>query len=145
MSNKNRTAGEGTEPTTGATEVAATPNVMPNYTLVYRREHPGARCSYGIQGVSGIVVFDEGLFADGKPPATIVLSCELAQPKPDNKALKAELAAQKAIEKAAKQKAKIEAAQAKAVERQAKADAALAAAKAKVEAAAAAAAAKASQ
>ena len=51
-----------------------------NHTLTYRRTHPGNRASYGIAGVAGIVVFDLKLFADGKPPATVVLDCALAQP-----------------------------------------------------------------
>src|SRR4051794_23618843 len=51
-----------------------------NHTLTYRRTHPNDRCSYGIAGVPGIVVFDVKLFADGKPPKTIVLDCALALP-----------------------------------------------------------------
>ena len=110
----------------------------PNFTLTYRRNHPGNRCSYGIAGNSGIVVFDEGLFAPGvTPPATIVLDCEMVQPKADNKELKAQQAAAKLAEKAAKAQARIEEAQRKAAERKAKADEALAKAKAKVDAAAA--------
>ena len=52
--------------------------------LQFRRYHPGAgalgRCSYGLPGVPGIVVFDVGLFADGKPPATITVDCPMAEP-----------------------------------------------------------------
>jgi hypothetical protein len=51
-----------------------------NHTLTYRKNHPGNRCSFGIPGVPGIVVFDLKLFANGKPPATIVLDCDLALP-----------------------------------------------------------------
>lgn len=54
--------------------------------LTFRRLHPGGgplgRCSYGVAGVSGIVVFDMGLFPGGVAPATITLSCELAEPQP---------------------------------------------------------------
>lgn len=53
-------------------------------TLSFRRNHPGGgplgRCSYGVAGVPGIVVFDLGLFPGGVAPATITLDCELAQP-----------------------------------------------------------------
>jgi hypothetical protein len=48
-----------------------------NSTLYYRRAHPGGgvlgRCSYGIPGVAGIVVFDVALFLPGQPPATLTL------------------------------------------------------------------------
>lgn len=48
-----------------------------NSTLTYRRAHPGGgtlgRCSYGIPGVAGIVVFDVALFLPGTPPATLTL------------------------------------------------------------------------
>lgn len=54
-------------------------------TLTFRRNHPGGgplgRCSYGVAGVPGIVVFDLGLFPGGVAPATITLDCELAQPQ----------------------------------------------------------------
>jgi hypothetical protein len=56
------------------------PMVATNHTLTYRKVHPQGRCSYGVAGVAGIVVFDLKLFADGKPPATIVLDCALALP-----------------------------------------------------------------
>lgn len=132
------------EATTETPATEATPVAVPqsNFVLTYRREHPGARCSYGIAGNPGIVVFDEGLFAGfGQPgfqaPATITLSCEMVPIKVDNKTAKAEAAAQKLIEKAEKAKARIAAAEAKATERKAKAEAALAAARAKVDAAAA--------
>jgi len=53
-------------------------------TITFRRLHPGGgplgRCSYGVAGVSGIVVFDMGLFPGGIAPTTITLSCELSQP-----------------------------------------------------------------
>lgn len=52
--------------------------------LQFRRLHPGGgplgRCSYGLPGVPGIVVFDVALFADGKPPATLELNVPMAQP-----------------------------------------------------------------
>lgn len=129
---KNKTATESTGETPTAVATPAT-----NNTLVYRRDHPGNRCSYGIAGVSGIVVFDKGLFLDGVAPPTIEMDCALALPKADNKQAKAEAQAAKLAEKAQKAADKLAAQQAKAAERQAKADAALAAAKAKVEAAAA--------
>ena len=53
-------------------------------TLHFRRFHPGGgvlgRCSYGIPGVPGIIVFDMGMFPDGKAPATLVLNYTMAQP-----------------------------------------------------------------
>jgi hypothetical protein len=49
-------------------------------TLTYRKSHPKDRCSYGVAGVAGIVVFDTRLFADGKPPKTITVSCNLTSP-----------------------------------------------------------------
>lgn len=70
--------------TAPAQPVAPTPEqpVAPasNHTLTYRKNHPNGRCSYGIAGVAGIVVFDLKLFADGKPPATLTLDCALALP-----------------------------------------------------------------
>ena len=51
-----------------------------NNTLTYRKDHPNDRCSFGIPGVPGIVVFDNRLFAGGKPPKTIVVDCGLATP-----------------------------------------------------------------
>ena len=121
------------------TEVQATPAAGPNYTVTYRRDHPGGgalgRCSYGIPGVSGIIVFDKSLFIDGVQPQSITMSCEFVQPKADNKTAKAEAKLAKEAERAQKAQARIEAQAAKAAERQAKADKALADAKAKVEAA----------
>lgn len=115
------------------------PVAGPNYRLEYRRDHPGGgalgRCSYGIAGVSGIVVFDKSLFVGGVAPASITCDCEFVQPKLDAKQAKVEAAAVKAADRAAKQQARLEAQTAKAVERQAKADAKLAEAKAKIEAA----------
>lgn len=70
-----------TEGTTTAAPAPQQPTTQgSNYTLTYRRAHPNKRCSYGVAGVAGIVVFDLGIFADGKPPATIVLDCLLAVP-----------------------------------------------------------------
>lgn len=114
---------------------------QPNHVIMYRRDHPGGgalgRCSYGIAGVPGIVVFDKSLFPDGVPPASITLDCVVVSPRTRVVTAKAELQAQKAIERAQKAQARIDAAAAKAAERQAKADKALADAKARVEAAAA--------
>lgn len=54
--------------------------------LHYRRAHPGGgtlgRCSYGIPGVPGIVVFDVGMFVGGIAPATITLPFAMAVPSP---------------------------------------------------------------
>lgn len=53
-------------------------------TLTFRRFHPGGgplgRCSYGLPGVAGIVVFDVGLFPGGEVPSTITVDCTLAEP-----------------------------------------------------------------
>lgn len=66
--------------------VAAAPLAIGNHTLHYRRAHPGGgvlgRCSYGVPGVAGIVVFDVALFLPGAPPATITLNVALATPTP---------------------------------------------------------------
>ena len=51
-----------------------------NKMLTYRKNHPNNRCSYGVEGVSGIVVFDMKLFAGGKPPKSITLDCDLVAP-----------------------------------------------------------------
>ncbi len=135
MAKNNGNKAEQVEVNTGSTEAAAPQTAEgTNHVLTYRRDHPQNRCSYGISGVSGIVVFDKGMFLDGNPPATITLDCMLAMPKPDQKAAKAEAQAQRAIERAAKAEAKIEAAKAKAEEKAAKAKAALEAAIAKAEA-----------
>lgn len=77
---------------TGITAVPAveTPaNPVPEVVasvLQFRRFHPGGgplgRCSYGIAGVPGIVVFDMGLFAGGIAPQTITINVELAKPMP---------------------------------------------------------------
>jgi hypothetical protein len=106
--------------------------------LVYRREHPGNRCSYGIAGNKGIVVFDKGLFAGGPEvdaPPTITLDCEMVPVKADQKEEKARKAADKAADKLAKAQAKIEKAQATAAAKADKAKAALAKAQDKVAAA----------
>lgn len=129
---------EAAAPAQGATTPVPVPE--PNFTVLYRREHPGARCSYGIPGNPGIIVFDEGLFAGyGKPgfqaPASITLSCEMVLPKADNRTAKAEAQAAKLAERAAKAQARIEAAAKKAEEKKQKAEAALAAAKARIDAA----------
>jgi len=124
-----------------AAQVAETPAVVaapvpePNYTIVYRREHPQNRCSYGISGVSGIIVFDKSLFAGGVPPETITMDVEMALPKGDAKAAREAQAAQRLIDKAAKAQARIDALATAAKAKQEKADKALADAKARVEAA----------
>lgn len=130
-------------PAPAATPAAA---AVANFVLTFRRNHPGNRCSYGIPGNSGIVVFDRGLVAGTVPttsesdlggmPATITMDVELVAPKADNKTAKVEEAARKAQEKADKAAAKAAAAQAKIAERAAKAAEALAKAQAKVAAAA---------
>lgn len=133
-------------PAQAETPVAAsTPTVQPNFTLVYRRDHPQNRSSYGIAGNPGIVVFDKGLFAGGVAPETITLSCEMVQPKPDVKAAKAEAAAAKLQERARKAEERIKAAQAKAEERKLKAEEAAKKAQERVAAAQAAAASKVAQ
>lgn len=118
--------------------VVEAPAPQPNYTVMYRRDHPGGgalgRCSFGINGVSGIIVFDKALFA-GAVPSIITMDCEFVQPKPDAKEAKAQAQAVKLAQKAEAAKLKLEQQSAKAAERQAKADKALADAKAKVEAA----------
>lgn len=118
-----------------------------NFVLTFRRNHPGNRCSYGIAGNSGIVVFDRGLVAGTVPttsnedlggmPATITLDAEMVEPKAVAKADKAEAQAAKAKEKADKAAAKVAAAEAKAAAKVAKAQEAAAKAQAKVAAAAA--------
>jgi hypothetical protein len=120
-------------------------NIFPNYMLTFRRNHPGNRCSYGIAGNSGIVVFDRGLVAGTVPttsesdlggmPAEITLNTLLVSPKSDSKVDKAAAAAAKAQEKADKAAKRAADAQAKIAEKAAKAAAALAAAQAKVAAA----------
>lgn len=122
------------EGTAANVESAAPGTVGPNFVLTYRRDHPGDRCSYGIAGNAGIVVFDKGLFKDGVAPPTITLDCEMVPVKADNKTAKAEAAAAKLAEKAAKAQAKIEAATARAAEKAVKAQEAAAKAQAKAEA-----------
>lgn len=67
-----------------AVQVAQATPVQGSYTLHYRRQHPGGgalgRCSYGVPGVAGIVVFDMALFAGAVAPATITLNVALAAP-----------------------------------------------------------------
>ena len=62
-----------TAPVAATAQAPATeqPVVATNHTLTYRKNHPNGRCSYGVAGVPGIVVFDLKQYADGKPPATI--------------------------------------------------------------------------
>lgn len=115
-------------------EVGTVAQTSTNRVLTYRRNHPQNRCSYGIAGVSGIVVFDLGLFANGAPPPTITVDVDLALPKAVPEKLdKAQSAAARAAEKATKAAERLAAQTAKAAERQAKADLALAKAKEKAE------------
>ena len=134
MSKKNNAAAtESTENTavdTADQHRRASDPVPPNFTLHWRKDHPKNRCSYGVAGVTGIVVFDKNLFA-GEPPLTITVDVELAQPKPDGKAAKAEAAAAKAAEKLAKAEERRIAAELKAAEKAEKATKALAAAQAR--------------
>lgn len=69
--------------------VVPTPTPISGSVLHYRRAHPGGgplgRCSYGVPGVAGIVVFDVALFLPGAPPATLTLAgVTLATPTPRN-------------------------------------------------------------
>lgn len=107
-----------------------------NFTLTYRRDHPGDRCSYGIAGNSGIVVFDKGLFAGGVAPATIVLDCEMVPVKADSKAERETKKAAAAEERAKKAQERIAAAEARAEAKKVKAAEALEKAQAKLKAAA---------
>lgn len=142
--NRNNESVENAAPETTSTETAA-PVATVNFVLTFRRTHPKDRASYGVDGNSGIVVFDQNLMnggdsADFKWPATITLDAALVPVKADSKTSKAEIQAAKAAEREAKAKAKLEAAQAKIAEREAKAKAKLEAAQAKLAAAQAAAA-----
>jgi len=73
---------------TTVTATPATPANTPAAVTVlhYRRAHPGGgplgRCSDGIPGVHGIVVFDLGMFVGGVAPATITLPFAMATPAP---------------------------------------------------------------
>lgn len=69
-----------TQPTTAPTAPVAPQPPTTNHTLTYRRQHPGNRCSYGIDGVPGLVGFHMSMFADGKAPATITVDVALALP-----------------------------------------------------------------
>lgn len=122
-------------PVTEQAAAVETPVAGPNYRIDYRRDHPGNRCSYGIAGVSGIVVFDKGLFAGGIAPASISFDCEMAQPKLDNKTAKAEAAAAKLAAKAQAAAEKLKAQQVKIEEKARKAQEALEKAKARIAAA----------
>lgn len=131
-----QTESQAAAPAEQATEQAAAPaQAGPNFAIVYRRDHPGDRCSYGIVGNPGIIVFDKGLFKDGVAPPHITLDCEMVAPREDNKTLKAEAQVAKLAERARKAQEKIEEATRKAEEKKAKAEKMLADAKAKVDAA----------
>jgi hypothetical protein len=112
-----------------------------NFVLNYRRDHPKNRMSYGIDGVSGIVVIDKNLVAGADapgwvPPPTIVVSIELVPPKSVTRVSKDAEKAAKAAERAAKAEEKLKAQQAKAEEKKLKAQAMLEKAQARVKAAA---------
>ena len=117
------------------TDSAAVMAPAPNFVLTYRTEHPKNRCSYGVAGVSGIVVFDRNLFATDTPPATITLDFELKQPQVKSSTAKAEAAAARLAEKAAKAQERLDKAAAKLAEKQAKAQEAADKAQAKLDAA----------
>lgn len=120
------------EPVVADAPVAESTNV--NYTLTYRRDHPGDRCSYGIQGVPGLVVVDKGLFLDPtNVPQTITLNVALASPRADKKTSKDAEKEAKAAERAARLTEKANKAKEKAAEREKKAQEALAKAQAKAE------------
>lgn len=90
-----------------------------NNVLVYRRDHPGNRSSYGVAGVPGLVVIHHSLFAgfgtEGfVPPTQIEVSCALSEPRADKRsekaaerAAKADERAKKAIERAELQRKKL--------------------------------------
>lgn len=70
----------------GRSKIEAGSEAQPVQAVMqFRRLHPGGgplgRCSYGFPGVPGIVVFDVALFANGVPPATIVVNFAAAQPQ----------------------------------------------------------------
>lgn len=135
-----------------ATGVTTTPPVV-NLTLTYKRTHPKNRASYGISGVSGLVVVDLNLLqlAEGFPnpvpvttepvvglPTTITVDIPLKTPQLAGdaaKTAKAEAKAAAAAAKAQKAQERAAATAAKAAERQAKAEAALQRAKAQAESA----------
>src|SRR6188768_249876 len=121
---------------TEVTEAPVSEASSVNHTLTFRRTHPKNRCSYGIAGNAGIVVFDIALLAlasGASLPPTITVDVPLALPKlagDEAKAAKAQERAAKAEEKARKAQERAVATAAKAAERQAKAQAALEKAKA---------------
>lgn len=89
-----------------------------NFVLAYRREHPQNRCSFGIAGNPGIVVFDKGLFADpNNIPAHITLDVQLVPVKAIASQDKMAKAAEKAEAAAKKAQERLEAAQKKQEER----------------------------
>lgn len=142
MAKHNRFQGsaEGTVPEAITSDTPATP--QGNFTLTFRRTHPKDRASYGVDGNSGIVVFDRNLLLGGDAPdfewpKVIVIDAALVLVKLDNKTAKAEAMALKAAEKERKAAEKLAAAQAKVAAKQAEAQAKLEAAQAKLAAAAA--------
>ncbi len=149
MRNKDRVTNGNTEAeATGSASEAqseVTPAQGENFVLSFKRNHPQDRASYGIQGVSGIVVVQRGMVFGTVPvtsntdlggmPATITVNVRLADPKASNTEAKAAAAAAKAQEKADKAAAKLVATEAKVAEKAAKAAEALAKAQAKLDAA----------
>lgn len=133
MAKKTQNNDSTTNDTTTQPAESAAP--VQNFVLHYRREHPQNRSSFGVPGVPGIVVFDNGLFADGKPPTSITLDVQLQAPRADKKAEKEEERARKAEERARKAQERVEAAKRKAEEKAEKARQQLEAAKAKLAAA----------
>jgi hypothetical protein len=145
---KNQAQAASTQSEAVTTQSGETPAATVNFTLVFKRNHPQNRASYGVPGVPGLVVIQRDLVAGTTPvegqanvntlggmPEFITVSMPLVSPRSDNKAAKAEAAAAKLAERAAKAQAKADQQAAKLAEKKAKADAALEAAKAKVEAA----------
>lgn len=62
--------------------VAEQPVVAGNYTItLHNPAHPGNRSSYTIPGRAGSVVIANTLFKDGKPPASLILGCEMVAPQ----------------------------------------------------------------
>lgn len=124
----------------GGAAVAEAPVETQNFTLTYRRDHPKNRSSYGIDGNSGIVVFDRALLAGSElpgwtPPATITLNVALVPVKATNRESKDAEKAARAAEKAAKAEARLKVQQERAEAQKRKAQEALEKAQARAKAA----------
>ena len=116
------------------------PVATQNFVLTYRRDHPKNRSSYGIDGNSGIVVFDRALLAGSDapgwtPPATITLNVELVPVKSSGREAKDAERAARAAEKAVKAEARLKAQQERAEAQKRKAQEALEKAQARAKAA----------